>query len=905
MTESAQPTSSETLTDAQNGQDEREFEQLASPTDVILRDGSTARLRPPQPGEEESIVDFLKNLSPESYTQRFHGAARLDVSLLKGMIDCDWVEQGALIATRAAGDGEDVVAFGSYDRLRLRERAEVAFVVADHLQTHGLGTQLFNQLAARASLVGIRDFLALVRADNMKALGMLTHSGFSLHRELDQGIVEMEISLAPTEHLLEWVGARDHLAVVASLRPFFVPESVAVLGASPRPGSVGGELFRNILGAGFRGVVYPVNPTGSPVGGVRAYKSVREINDPVDLAVVCTPARVVLDVVGEALRAGVRAIAVISAGFAEVGAEGQKLQDELLALVRSHGGRLIGPNVLGVAAARSQLNATFGAGEPSFGSLALSSQSGALGIALLDAARARGLGLSAFVSIGNKADVSSNDLLEWFEDDESTELVMLYLESFGNPQKFGRIARRVARRKPILALKSGRSSAGIRAASSHTAALASSDTATSALFHQAGVIRAETFEELLDTASLLAGQPLPDGNRVAIVTNAGGLAVLCADACEAAGLALPDLTEETKQKLRELLPEEASLGNPIDMLGSAPADVFERGIRAVLEDPRIDAIIALSIPTVRASTDAIVRAIEHVIAAAKPAKPILPVFAGSPKRRFGSLAVGFSYPESAAHALAHAARRAQWLRRPLGSIPELDGIDLAAGAAVVGQALAREGDGWLNADEIRSLLGAYGIPYVKQRVAPDMKKALETAAEYGYPVVVKSTAPGAHKTDQGLVVVGISNAEELEESVSRIGLPILVQQQVQGKVELLAGVVQDPVFGSLVGLGPGGVFAELIASTTYRIAPLTDRDAEELVSSDRTARLVGGFRGAPAADRGALIDLVLRLARLATDHPEIVELDLNPVFALPDGYVPVDARIRVTAAVEGPPLKGW
>jgi acetyl coenzyme A synthetase (ADP forming)-like protein len=905
MTESAQTTSSETRAESNGDGRAREFEQLATPTDVILRDGSTARLRPPRAGEEEAIVDFLRNLSPESYTQRFHGSARLDASLLKGMIDCDWDEQGALIATRATEDGEDVVAFGSYDRLRQQERAEVAFVVADRLQGHGLGTQLFNQLATRASLVGIRHFLALVRADNIKALGMLTHSGFSLHRELDQGIVEMEISLAPTEHLLEWVGARDHLAVVASLKPFFAPESVAVLGASPRPGSVGGELFRNILDAGFQGVVFPVNPAGKPVGGVRAYKSVRAIDEPVDLAVVCTPADVVLEVVEEALRAGVRAIAVISAGFAEVGSEGAKRQDELLALVRSHGGRLIGPNVLGVAAARSQLNATFGAGEPSFGTLALSSQSGALGIALLDAVRARGLGLSAFISIGNKADVSSNDLLEWFEDDESTELIMLYLESFGNPQKFGRIARRVARRKPILALKSGRSQAGMRAASSHTAALASSDTATSALFHQAGVIRAETFEELLDTASLLAGQPLPDGNRVAIVTNAGGLAVVCADACEAAGLELPELAEETKQRLRELLPEEASLANPVDMLGSAPADVFERGIRAVLDDPRVDAIIALSIPTVRASTDAIVRAIEHVLAHASPTKPILPVFAGSPKRRFGSLAVGFSYPESAAHALAHAARRAQWLRRPLGTVPELPGIDASAAAAVVEQVLARGDDGWLHADEIRALLGAYGIPYVKQRVVPNVKQALETASEYGYPVVVKSTAPGAHKTDQGLVAIGISSDGELEQTVRRIGLPALIQQQVPGKIELLAGVVQDPVFGSLVGLGPGGVFAELIASTTYRIAPLTDRDAEELISSDRTARLIGGFRGAPAADRGALIDLVLRLARLATERPEIVELDLNPVFALPDGYVPVDARIRVATPVEGPPLKGW
>ena len=292
------------------------------------------------------------------------------------MVDCDWLEQGALIATRAGADGEEVVALGSYDRLRQRDRAEVSFVVADHLQGWGLGTQVFNQLVARASAVGIRSFVALVKADNMKALEMLSLSGFSLHRELDSGIVEMEISLAPTEHLLEWVGARDHEAVTASLRPFFLPRSVAIIGASAREGSTGGDLFRNILHAGFKGVVYPVNSSATPVAGVRSYHSVDEIEDSIDLAIVCTPAQVVLDVVDDALRKGVRAIAVISAGFAEVGVDGQDLQEELLALVRMHGGRLLGPNILGIASAASRLNATFGAVEPPFGRLALSSQIG-------------------------------------------------------------------------------------------------------------------------------------------------------------------------------------------------------------------------------------------------------------------------------------------------------------------------------------------------------------------------------------------------------------------------------------------------------------------------------------------------------------------------------------------------
>jgi acetyl coenzyme A synthetase (ADP forming)-like protein len=907
MTESAEAPPASTI-EARVPYDERvgPRELLSRPTDVILRDGSTARLRPPRAEEVDAVIEFLRNLSPQSYTQRFHGSAQVNASLLEGMIDCDWLEQGSLIAMRANEKGlEEVVALGSYDRLRQRDRAEVSFVVADHLQGHGLGTQVFNQLAARASAVGIRSFVALVRADNMKALEMLTLSGFNLRRELDMGIVEMEISLAPTEHLLELVGTRDHEAVVASLRPFFLPHSVAIVGASAREGSVGGDLFRNILQAGFKGVVYPVNSSATPVAGVRAYRSVSDIDEPIDLVVVCVPAQVVLDVVDEALQKGVRAIAVISAGFAEVGVDGQDLQDELLALVRMYGGRLLGPNILGLSSAATHLNATIGAIEPPLGKLALSSQSGALGVALLDAARARGIGVSAFVSVGNTADVSPNDLLEWWEDDESTDLILLYLESFGNPKKFARIARRVARRKPILALKSGRSTAGRRAASSHTAALASSETATTALFRQAGVIRAETFAELLETARLMAGQPLPDGNRVAIVTNAGGLAVICADACEAAGLTLPELTEESQKQLRELLAAEASVRNPIDMLGTATGEVFAKAIRIALADARVDSVIVLTIPMVTVSTDRIVEAIERVLEEDKPSKPIVPVFAGSPARVFGSLEVSFNFPESAANALGHAARRGQWLRRPLGTVPELDNIDFEAGAAVIETALARGDDGWLEADEIEKLLGAYGIPFVKQRVTGTNEEALATAGEFGYPVVVKATEAGLHKSDKGLVALGISSDEELEETIERIGLPALIQQQVDGKVELLAGVVQDALFGPLVGLGPGGVFAELIADTTYRIAPITIRDAEELVDSGRTARLVDGFRGAPRADREALIDLVLRLAKLAVDRPEIAELDLNPLFALPKGYLPVDARIRVEPVREGPPLKGW
>jgi len=420
--------------------------------------------------------------------------------------------------------------------------------------------------------------------------------GFELTRELEGGELEVQFPIAATEAYRARVDERDHVAVTASLRPFFEPGSVAVLGASPRRATIGGELFRNILAGDFAGAAYPVNREGEAVAGVQGYRSIRDIPRTVDLAVIVVPGSAVLTAAEEALQAGVRALLVISAGFAEVGREGLERQERLLELVRGHGARLIGPNCLGIAVSGRSLNATFAARAPRPGNIGFSSQSGALGVALLEAAEARGLGLSAFVSIGNKADVSSNDLLEWWEDDPSTDVVLLYLESFGNPRRFGRIARRVSRRKPILALKSGTTLSGQRAASSHTAALAGSEAAVDALFHQAGVIRATSLEELIDVAALLTGQPETKGRRVGILTNAGGLGILCADACEAVGLELPSLTPETREQLASLLSAEASLGNPIDMLGGATPDTYARALPLVLADAQVDALIVLFVP---------------------------------------------------------------------------------------------------------------------------------------------------------------------------------------------------------------------------------------------------------------------------------------------------------------------
>jgi acetate---CoA ligase (ADP-forming) len=878
----------------------------AGAADVILRDGATLRLRAPATEDVGALTAFFGAMSDRSLYLRFHGLQRIDDALIRHFLEPDWETSGVLVGEL---DGR-IVAVGEYMRLRDPSAAEAAFAVADEHQGRGIGTRLLEQLALRAAEVGIERFVAEVMPENRAMIGVFEGTGLEVTRELEAGEFEIRFPIAPTEQYRARVDERDHRAVTASLRPFFEPSSLAVIGASPRRGSIGGELFRNVLAADYVGAAYPVNRDGRPVGGVQAYESIADVPDVVDVAVICLPGPRVLDAAEEALASGVKALCVISSGFAEVGAEGVERQERLLELVRAHGGRLVGPNCLGIAVPRLGLNATFGPRPLPPGRIAFSSQSGALGLALLEKAAERNLGFSSFVSIGNKADVSSNDLLEWWEDDDATELVLLYLESFGNPQKFARLARRVARRKPILALKSGSTEAGARAASSHTAALASSETAVEALFRQAGVIRAGTLEELVDAAALLSSQPLPRGRRVGVLTNAGGLGILCADACAAAGLELPEPSEETQVSLQPLLPSEASLANPIDLLGSATAETFEAVIPPLLADKRLDALIVLFVPPVVAGAEEVAAAIQSAVARAVTEKPVLAVLIaehGTPAvLRDGAASVAtFAYPESAARALGLAAGRAEWLRRPAGTVPAAADVDLAAARPIVEAALKAQDEAWLDAAATRQLLEAYGISVVPERTVASVDEAVEAARELGLPVVVKTADPGAHKTEQGGIALDLRDDEQVRVAAERIGPPLIVQPMISGGAELLAGIVQDPVFGALVAFGPGGVFAELIGAAAFRIAPLTDVDANELVSEGKAGQLVAGFRGAPATDAPALVDLLHRLSRLAEDLPEVAELDLNPVIALPEGYVAVDARIRVARTASRSALKSW
>jgi acetyl coenzyme A synthetase (ADP forming)-like protein len=875
---------------------------LTTPTeDVVLRDGSTLRLRPPTPDDEGSLISFFERLSPESRYLRFHGATKIGRQTVSVSLETDWSSRGSLIGELAdAGSTLVPVALATYVRLRDPRRAEVAFAVADELHGRGIGTRLLERLAAHASDVGIEEFVAEVLPGNTAMLRVFDDAGFETARALQGGVIEVVLRLDATgPAVVERRDERDHIAVAASLRPFFEPRSVAVIGASSRRGTIGGELFRNILAADFTGAAYPVNRGGEAVGGVPGYADISDVPVVVDLAVICVPGASVLDAARAALATGVKAICVISAGFAETGAEGHARQDELLALVRAHGARLIGPNCLGVASNATRLNATFARRGAPAGRIGFSSQSGALGLALLEEADGRGLGLSSFVSIGNKADVSSNDLLEYWQDDPNTDVVLLYLESFGNPRKFARVASRVARTKPILAMRSGTSRAGARAASSHTAALAGADAAVEALFWQAGVLRPRTLEELLDAAVLFSTQPLPRGNRVAVLTNAGGLGILCADACEAAGLSLPSFASETVAALQGVLPAEASSANPVDLLGSATAATYEAALPIVLADPGIDAVIVLFVPPVVATTADVAAAIARASVDAE--KPVLPVVISADGSPVGS----FTYPESAARALGLAARRAAWLRRPAAEAPHLDRLDQGAAAAVIARVLAEADDAWLEASDLRALLTAYGLPLVGERIAADADAAVAAAVEIGFPVVVKTAAPGVHKTETGGVHVDLRDEAAVRRACDAVNGPVLVQQYVTGGAELLVGAVQDPVFGPLVAFGPGGVYAELIGSTRFALAPLGEIDVEELVSSGKAAKLVAGWRGAPPADRAAVIDVIHRLGRLAEDFPEVAELDLNPVIARPDGCTAVDARVRLRRPAAATSSKTW
>ena len=676
-----------------------------------------------------------------------------------------------------------------------------------------------------------------------------------------------------------------------------------MVGASRHRGSVGAEIFHNLAHGGFTGQVFPVNPTAGNVQGVPGCSSVRDVPGDIDLAVIAVPAPAVPGVIDDCIARRVGAIVVISAGFAETGADGRGCEQALRDRVRAAGIRMVGPNCMGVVNTDPafHLNASFSPVFPPAGHIAFSSQSGALGLAILEQAQQLNLGLSTFASVGNKADVSANDLLEYWEADPRTRVVLLYLESFGNPRRFREIARRVSRNKPIVAVKAGRSASGVRAAHSHTGALAASDTMVDALFRESGVIRTETLEELFDVAALLAHQPLPAGKRVGILTNAGGPGILAADACEGFGLSVPPLAEATVAALREFLPGSASVLNPVDMLATASADDYRRAIPLLLGDPAIDSLLTIFIPPLVTDPRDVARAITDC--ARDSAKPVLATFFGaSGVPEILSPVPCYTFPESAARALAHAAAYAAQRVQPLGTTPSFPDIDRLAARAIVEQARAT-GGGWLSPLGCEALLRACGIPTAGTHVARNAGEACTIAGAIGYPVVLKGSGPDIlHKTEARVVHTSLTDSAAVADAYRSLSrhpdvLQVLVQPMVQG-VEMFVGASFDPKFGHAVVCGSGGTLVELLHDVSCRLVPLTGVTAREMLDELRGIVLLRGYRGAPPADESSLQDIVLRVSALLDICPEIRELDLNPVMVSALAATAVDARVRIASDAE-------
>jgi acetyl coenzyme A synthetase (ADP forming)-like protein len=888
--------------------------------DVVLRDGSTVKVRPLQPDDEQRLLDFFRSLSEESRWLRFFSNVRDKLLAAEAHREAtvDYVHTFGLIAL--TGGEERVVGHALYSAIG-EDRADAAFAVADDYQGRGLGSILVGQLAQVAAANGIHIFEADVLASNHKMLGVFRRSGFPIKVTVTTGQLHVTFPTSFTGEALEQFEHRERVSAVNALKLFLSPRSVAVIGASRNRGTIGGEIFHNLLNYEFAGPVYPVNPLAQVVQSVLAYPTVDAIPGPVDLAVIAVPAAHVLEVAERCGRKGVHALVVISAGFAETGDEGRARQNELLRVCRMTGMRLIGPNCMGIINTESnvRLHATFAPHVPLTGRVGFFSQSGALGVAIIDYANSLGLGISSFISIGNKADISGNDLLSYWESDSGTDLILLYLESFGNPKKFSRLARRIGRQKPIVVVKSGRSSAGARAASSHTGALlAASDVTVDALFRQAGVIRTDTLEELFDVASLLANQSVPRGRQVGIITNAGGPAILCADACEGEGLKVPMLDEETKNELQGFLPAEASLTNPVDMIASASADDYAKAIAIVAADPNVDALVVIFTPPLVTRAEDVARAIVEAVRTSKSGKPVVTVFLsarGVPDElKTTEVRIpSFAFPEAAATALARVAHYGEWREKPQLEPPRFDDLRRDEGAAIVATALERD-DGWLTVDETASLLSCYGLPLVEQRVVETAEQAAEAAEEIGSAVALKAVAPGLlHKTEAGAVrlhLVGreqvTAAAREMTASLAAGGRPptaFVVQRMVSGGVEMIVGIAHDPQFGPVVACGAGGVFVELMRDVSVRLTPLTQSDASEMIRSLKTYPLLTGFRGSEPCDTAALEEGLLRVSAMVEDIPQIAELDCNPFVVREQGAVILDARVRV-AASEPPTLLG-
>ncbi|MBN6041574.1 bifunctional GNAT family N-acetyltransferase/acetate--CoA ligase family protein [Amycolatopsis sp. 195334CR] len=860
--------------------------------DVLLSDGGTVHLRPVVPDDADGLVALHGRLSERTRYLRYFGAyPRIPQRDLERFSRVDHHDRVAF----AAMLGDNIVAVGRYERLDRGPSAEVAFVVDDAHQGRGLGSILLEHLAAAASERGLRRFVAEVLAENPQMVRVFRDAGYQVSRAIEEGVLHLEFDIDPTEESLAVARSREQAAEARSVHNLLHPRSVAVIGASTDPTKIGYVALTNLLTADFAGTVYPVNPEHRSVRGVRAYPSVVDIPDPVDLAVVAVPADQVESVLDGALEKGVKTLLIVSGGFAEAGPHGLHAELRLVGEARAHGMRVVGPNALGVLNTDRtvRLNATLAPRLPASGRAGFFCQSGALGTAILADAEARGLGLSTFVSAGNRADVSGNDLLQYWETDPGTDLVLLYLESFGNPRKFARLARRLGRTKPIVAVKSGRHA--VRPQLAATSAEVD-EASVQALFEQAGVVRVDTLAQLFDTALVFAHQPLPAGPRVGIVGNSSAIGLLAADTARAQGLRLAF--------------------EPVDVGPQASPEEFAGAVREALNSAETDALVVVFVPPLAIPGTTYARALREVVQELRKEKPIVSTFLaaegvpdelavraddGAPTR--GSVP-SYPSPERAVNALARVIRYAAWQQRPQGALTRPAGLHVEQAQVIVNEILGTEdGQTTVLADEdVVRLLGCYGIEVVPFQVVSSADEAVASAAELGYPVVLKAVDERLRgRPDLAGVRLDLSAEDSVRAAYRDLREvsgedDMYVQAMAPKGLSCVIGLQDDPSFGTLVSFGLSGLVSTLLGDRAYRAVPLTDVDAATLIREPRTAPLLTGYRGDEPADLAALQDLVLRVAALAEDNPEVRSLVLDPILASPDGAFVVYGRV-----VLGPP----
>jgi len=885
---------------------------------VALKDGSVLHLRPILPDDEDRLMAFFLRLSGRTIYLRYHHVlTNLSREEAHQYTLIDYDNTFAVVGILGEGAEESIIGVGRYWRLSQPDRAEIAFIVEDPHQRKGIGTHLLELLAAGAREHGIGVFEAEVLPENTDMIDVLRDSGFNQIDKITESHGWRGIySIAPTPLQEQKSAERERVASIASIRKFMFPKSIAVLGASNKPG-IGNALVKDLIKYEYNGIIYPVNPKDEVVSSIKAYPSVLDIPGQVDMAIIAVAAERIQPLIEECGRKGVKSLVIITAGFSEMGGEGIEREKKLLKPAGAYGLRIIGPNCLGIQNTNPNvnMNASFAPIYPLHGRTAFGSQSGALGGAIISYAIQINLGLSNFVSIGNGADVTGNELLQYWAEDPDTNLILLYLESFGNPRKFARIARETTLKKPVVIVKSGRSAVGARAAASHTGALASDDTATTALIKQTGMLRCNTLEELFDTALLLSNQPVPKGNRVVILTNGGGAGIMAADALASYGFQLPVLPEKARNALKSFLPPKSSYMNPIDTTAAVSPDQYRQALNVILQED-IDALIIIYIPPMEFMIE-LMRGVIREMAPAFRAKgiPVLANFLGLESRLVvGSKEEGYVptyvFPESTAHALSKAYEYSERLKRPVGNVPTFKDIDKDSAEKVIQGALTRmeKGPVWLDTAEIVKLFSAYGIKFAHSEVATTAQQAVKMADSIGYPVALKLfSSTISHKTDVGGVILNLGSAAEVKKAYTQIEQNlekisrrsemqgVTVQKMLTGGVELIVGVTEDKFFGPLIMFGLGGIYTELFKDVDFRIHPLTDYDAHEMLASFKAHKILDGWRGAPPSDTAAIEDVLLRVSAMIEDIPQIKELDLNPLIAMPkgEGCVVADARISV------------